>query len=126
MASTVLSDQELRRIRFHLGYSLSTTLFYIPADAGQVEAACNSLRPGGEAEVREVLGLLETTHQQLSAAQRRMSVAQVGDVKLRDNEAGMLAEAYDRWRLRLASALNIPVHREGPGASGGVMGRRVI
>lgn len=131
MPATVqhLQESEKMRVRYHMGYPLTTfgneqaaaSLQYgmgVPRPTTfLLEMAIAQLLTNPESldQVRSLVAMLDKLEQLLQCAATQMAAEKVGEVTLRGAKAGethtdMLEREYRRWQGRLADALGCPVY----------------
>lgn len=127
-----LSDNEKRRIAYHLGHPLNTAgagkgMLYptLVQNEFPVYAALSHIEDGAEEIIRDLLSRCEAVDAQMASAQGRLKVSAVGDVDLRDDEMKQLQATYRYWQGRLSSATGAPINEKSPAQGGGCMIRRV-
>lgn len=130
------SEEEKARVLHFLGYpslsQLSASIqLGIPAGAEPLfllEDALTRLRPGGEDAVRRDLCECESIEEQLSSARGRMRATQLGEIKLRENEAQMLRTELGYWTMRLSDDIGVFVnpYAQAAGGFGGGINSKVM
>lgn len=112
------TDQEKARIKHHLGYPDWTSLsngiqLGFPA-GGQhmflVEQAFNRMTPDAEDSIRIDLCQCEDIERQMAEARRRFAAAQIGTLRVNDNEPNKLRQELTYWKQKLADDLGCPIN----------------
>lgn len=140
---TTLTEEEKNRVRYHLGYPLTTyggeqaaagiqfgigrpqqTNFLLEQALQILLTDANSLE-----RVRILLARLDKIESQMVCALPQLGVEQLGEITLRGADAGktvtdLLEREYRRWGGRLAEVLGVPYYpfseryqRRGPGSN---------
>lgn len=113
-----LNDTERARVRRALGYVnvtegsvlsygiplASDFLFIVEKRMGEL------LEPDGLELIREDLGRVEATRNQLFEAQKRLKAIKVGNIETNPDEISKLYEQLRFWSRQLADGLGVPPH----------------
>ena len=117
IADAILSEEEKKRIVYHLGYPVldvvPTVVLGVPAASQPmflVYSAMDRIPQAAVGKVRELLSWCDVTERRIGESQGRMRASEVEGVKLNADEADMLRREYAMWRNRLASILACPVY----------------
>lgn len=117
-----LTEQEIERVRYHLGYpsvargagiglGMPT---YIQA-LFPVEGALRNLLDEALDTVRALIERCEQTEAMMIEAQDRMVARRIGDIDLREDEFDRLRAAYQYWVERLSAVTGAPINPARPG-----------
>jgi hypothetical protein len=130
-----LSQPEIERCRYHLGYPevqpAASIQFGIPRPiqtAFLFESAVTLLVPYAEDRVRRYINIMDGIETKLIAGQDRLAADKLDDLTLRSDELERLEDEYRRWGYRLADILGVPVYAYsmryrtvgGPGRAGSI------
>jgi hypothetical protein len=110
----VLSDDDIGRARYHLGYMdvviASSFAFAIPA-ATQVqfmfESAIRRVQPGAEGRVRQLLDMLDQIECTLFQASKELFAKRVDALEPNLEQPTDVEREYVRWACRLSDMLGI-------------------
>lgn len=120
-----LTDQEIERVRYHLGYpsvvkgaGIGLGMPTYVQVLFPVEGALRNLKPEAVDNVRTLIARCDSAEQGMVEAQERMSAARVGEIELRQDEFEARRRAYRYWVQRLSEATGAPINpmREGAAA----------
>lgn len=109
-----LSDADLGRARYHLGYMdvviASSFAFAIP-QATQVqfmfESAVRRIQPGAEPRVTKLLDMLDQIECTLFRASEELFAKRAGDLEPNLGQPDDVEREYVRWACRLADVLGV-------------------
>lgn len=112
------TDEEKVAIRHHLGFlnvtAAATFALGTPASTETqfiIEAAFDKVLPAAEPRVRQLLGRLEATEEQMFCGQDSYEVNQLDEIHLnhqgRDRVQIQMARAYIHWANSLANLLGV-------------------
>jgi hypothetical protein len=114
---TVFSLEEKNRIRYHLGYLVTSAVVNIqlgfPAASQTLfllEAAMDRVPVSAAFVVRNLLAICETTENRLLEAQKRMAAEVLDEITLRADECQALENEHTRWASRLADLFGVPLN----------------
>jgi replicative DNA helicase len=124
-----LSPEEKDRVRYHLGYPSVTAgaaiVMGIPAQrqtAFLVEQAMNLILDVALPRVRQLLMTLDSLEEQMVCAQSNLAAEKLGEMTLRKDQIDSLEKEYQRWAMRLADVMAVPIYpfstrfkKSGPG-----------
>lgn len=122
-----LTSYEKARVRYHLGYPVTTQLATLQAGAPValptlflVEQQMDALDTDGLVIVRAAVTQLDAIDNELVCARKQLAVDAVGEITMAGGAAGgggghptvtdRLEGEYRRWAQRLADALGVPLY----------------
>jgi hypothetical protein len=112
----VLSTEEKIRISYHLGYPLLGQANSLAAGVPMptdfhtlLQQAFRILLPDAEPIIRTLLARCDQKERAIDGATARMEAAEVGDIKLRDDETDALRREYMFWVGQMSDALQAPI-----------------
>lgn len=109
----MLSQEELNRVRYHLGYPLVTPSaaitfnlpFSLPASFLHEFGAKHLAGVFAEKAVRDIIQKMDIIDERIFESTERMSVKKVDEIELNPDEEEKLLAAYVNWGYKLANAL---------------------
>ena len=117
----VLTEQEKVRIRHHLGYlnvqEASTFVLGTPSSVETqfiIEGAFNRVLESAVPLLRDLLGKLNATEEQMFCGQENMALLKIGEITMNstgeDREQKELRRSYEYWKRSMANILGVMVN----------------
>jgi hypothetical protein len=111
------SAAERERIKYHLGYpslaafaNIQLGFVAVSQPLFLVEKSMDNLLDAAVPIVREHVARLDAINTQLDDARGRMRAAEVGEIKLQEEETMMLRREYAMWARSMADVLGCPIN----------------
>ena len=115
--ANLLTDSEVARVRYHLGYmntsagaGIGLSMPTIVTTLYPVDGALRNLYPEAVEIVRTLIARCDASESAIADSEERLSALRVDSITLNDREPERREERYRYWVRRLSEATGAPIN----------------